>query len=148
MRRLLEQMRGEIAALLRQLRTRAGSQEDAEDILQDAYLALCVQWNLGETVEDVLGWLYRVASRKVVDRYRRRGREPVSLSTGEVDAADLWELADVRAESPEDAALREELREAIVEAIAELPEEQRVVFLLTEVDGPASRKSRPAPASG
>jgi RNA polymerase sigma factor (sigma-70 family) len=135
MRWFLQQARGEISGLLRHLRMRTGSREDAEDILQDALLALCAQWNLGETVEDVLGWLYCVTSRKVVDYYRRRARAPRPLPLAEADAADLWELADARAGSPEDAALRHELREALAEAVSELPAEQREVFLFTEVDG-------------
>lgn len=118
------------------VRRRVASLDDAEEIMQDAFLALYGRWNLGERIEDVFAWLFTVARRRIVDWYRHKsGRPDQSPEAADTDADALWELADARAETPTEKLERRELREAIMQAIGELPDKQREVFLMTEVDG-------------
>lgn len=131
-----EPARSDVDRLAAYVRQRVASLDDAEEIMQEAFLALYARWNLGDKIENALAWLFRVARHKIVDWYRRKGRAAVRLDgPRDEDAADLWELADARAETPEETARRGELREALLAAIAELPADQREVFLMTEVDG-------------
>jgi len=46
------------------------SAEDAEDILQDVFYSLSRQEAL-ETIDQISGWLFRVARNKIADRYRK-----------------------------------------------------------------------------
>jgi RNA polymerase sigma factor (sigma-70 family) len=126
----------DIERLAAYVRRRVASLDDADEILQDAFMALYGRWNLGDKIEDVVAWLFTVARRRIIDWYRRKPRRPEQFPQGAgTDAGELWELADSRAETPAQEAERRELRDAIMQAIAELPNEQREVFLMTEIDG-------------
>ena len=120
------------------VRKRVGSPEEAEDILQEVFLALVARWNLGEMIEDALAWLFRTAWHKIVDGYRRKRRAPRSLSPAadlDLDGRDLWEIADARTLTPPEAMEREEVRRVILKALEALPPEQREVLVLHEVEG-------------
>jgi RNA polymerase sigma factor (sigma-70 family) len=136
-----EPPQSDVDRLAAYVRRRVASLDDADEIMQDAFLALYGRWNIGERIEDVLAWLFTVARRRIADWYRRRqGRPQLLPDAADADAGDLWELADARTETPGEEAERAELREAIMQAIAGLPDEQREVFLMTEVDGLAYRE--------
>ncbi len=137
MKGFIESAENEAERLLAYVRRRVDSPEAADDIVQDAYLALCGRWSLQTPIRSAMGWLFRVAANKIVDRYRGREREPVSLTAqpAGADASDLWELSDARVAGPEEEAERRELREALEAAIDSLPEDQKEVFALTELAG-------------
>jgi RNA polymerase sigma factor (sigma-70 family) len=63
---------------------RYGDFSDAEDAVQEALIAGATTWPTGRTPDDPLGWLIRVASRRLVDQYRRdearRRREDLAAS--------------------------------------------------------------------
>lgn len=122
--------------LSRYLRRKTGP--EAEDLLQEVFLAFYARWNLGEVFEDGLAWLFRTACRKVVDSYRRRGRDRAAgMANGgtDLDGRDVWELADRQASTPEELMEREELRQAILDGLEALPDDQREVLVLHEVEG-------------
>ena len=63
---------------------RHGHLADAEDAVQEALVAAANTWPAGGMPDNPLGWLVRVASRRMVDRYRadeaRRRREDLAAS--------------------------------------------------------------------
>jgi RNA polymerase sigma factor (sigma-70 family) len=81
-----------IEGLLRELAPQAlgvvvrrhGDFADAEDAVQEALLAAATTWPAGGEPENPLGWLIRVASRRLADQYRRdharRRREELAAS--------------------------------------------------------------------
>jgi RNA polymerase sigma-70 factor (ECF subfamily) len=104
-----------------------GNQADAEDAVQDTFLAVHKRLD-GFRGEAALGtWLYRLAVNQCLDRMRSRaGRE--AQATDSLDEPDRpWQPA-VRADRP---AERLDLRRAI----ARLPEGSRSVFVLHDVEG-------------
>ena len=52
------------------IRSRVPSNADAEDILQDVWFQLSKVIQI-DTIEQISGWLFRVARNKVTDRYRK-----------------------------------------------------------------------------
>ena len=116
---------------------------DAEDIVQDVFSELVAAFRLMEPVEHVAAWLLRVARNRIIDRYRRRAREATTvdgrLSAGAADTADRdrvvaeW-LAPI-GDGPEAAYARSVLADELAAALAELPAEQRDVFVAHELDG-------------
>ncbi len=97
---------------------------DAEDVVQDVIERLFEKADVTEPVADLSAYLYRSLRNKVIDLYRKPKR-----------AAELPEdLSDVRFEASE-AMDREEAREALFEAIDELPPAQREVLVATELEG-------------
>ena len=121
------------------VRSRVSSEEDSWDILQDVFLAFYTRWNLGDVFEDTLAWLFRTARNRIIDLYRKRsGRREISLEQlqGTDDDPDGFShLIDTDGATPEEEHRRRELREMLIRAIADLPPEQREVFLLTELEG-------------
>jgi RNA polymerase sigma factor (sigma-70 family) len=118
------------------VRGRVRSQADAEDILQEVWIQLS---NLTEFSEpDNLGaWLYRVARNKVIDLYRKKGTEPVDdlfrdSDEGESGFRELL-LSDER-DDPEFLFFKELFWKELMDALGELPENQREVFVLNEIE--------------
>jgi RNA polymerase sigma factor (sigma-70 family) len=102
---------------------------DAEDVVQDVIERLFEKADVTEPVADLSAYLYRSLRNKVIDLYRKPKR-----------AAELPEdLSDVRFEASE-AMDREESREALFEAIDELPPAQREVLVATELEGRSFRE--------
>ena len=76
-------------------------------------------------IDHVTGWLYRVARNRITDLFRARRTEPFELE-------DLLPSPD---DGPEAEFARSVLIEALEAAIAELPAEQRDVFIAHELEG-------------
>lgn len=81
-------------------------------------------------------WLLRIATNVCYDVLRARKRRPaVSLDASDPEADDSpLQIPDAH-ESPDDIALRRELAAAIQEGLAHLPEDQRLVVVLSDVQG-------------
>jgi RNA polymerase sigma factor (sigma-70 family) len=79
---------------------RYGQFDACEDAVQEALLAASVQWPEQGTPENPQGWLYAVASRRLIDQWRsesaRRRRE--------MTAVELTPLSELRAPAPGDFA--------------------------------------------
>jgi hypothetical protein len=60
--------------LLGFIRQRVGNEADAEDILQDVWYQLTTTVDT-EPIEQISGWLFRVARNKIIDRYRKKRPE-------------------------------------------------------------------------
>jgi RNA polymerase sigma-70 factor (ECF subfamily) len=82
-------------------------------------------------------WMLRIATNTCYDALRVRKRRPTTSldaeSGGEDDGSPL-QIAD-NAESPDDFALRRELASAIQSGLATLPEEQRIILILSDIQG-------------
>lgn len=121
--------------LLGFIRGKVRSNEDAEDILQEVWFQLSHLADLSE-LESVSGWLYQVARNKVTDLYRKRKPESVESlgiqnEEGEMFFRDFF-FAEER--SPEMAQFKELFWEELMMALDELPENQRQVFVLNEME--------------
>src|SRR6187402_350971 len=117
------------------IRGRVDTDEDAEDILQDVWYQFSNIMN-SEPVEQTSAWLYRVARNRIIDKYRRR--EPDSLDDiwsddgeSEFNFGKILLAADA---NPETEHLRNLFWEQLFAALDELPEEQKVVFVLNELE--------------
>jgi RNA polymerase sigma-70 factor (ECF subfamily) len=118
---------------------------DAEDALQDAYVQAYRKLD-GFRGEAELGtWLTRIVINQALMRVRSRSRDrrvvsftPAGEGTRELD------VADTRAESPSDAALRGEVRKVLERRIDELPEVFRMVFVMREVEEMTARETADA----
>lgn len=122
--------------LLGFIRQRVGNEADAQDILQDVWYQLTVTAN-SEPIEQISGWLFAVARNKIIDRYRRRSPESLEsmLWEDEDGDADLTGILLDDSRNPETAHLRALFWKTMQEALDELPEEQRLVFVWNELDG-------------
>lgn len=60
--------------VLRFVRRRVGSAEDAEDLTQEVFAAAAARLDSRDAEPSSLAWLYTVAKRRIVDEGRRRAR--------------------------------------------------------------------------
>lgn len=130
----------EYAGLRNFIRKRVVDQGDAEDILQDVFYELVEAYRMMKPVEQVTAWLFRVARNRIIDLFRRKKREALrsepSLSvTEDGDSLQLDELLPSPDAGPEAAYIRTALAEELDEALDELPDEQREVFVAHELMG-------------
>jgi len=123
----------------------------AEEVVQETFLAC---WNRAETFDPTIGslaaWLHTIARNRTVDRLRAAGRRPtlVSLSSAasvgghEADADGLDRVlaqgamvgGSLPAPAPEAVAALGELRATLQRAVAEMPDEERLVITMAYGD--------------
>ncbi|WP_344805611.1 RNA polymerase sigma factor [Microlunatus ginsengisoli] len=109
--------------------------DEAEDATQDTMVQV---WRRLPTLAEPAafrGWLYRIATRHCTTLLRTRARRrtrPAEDPTLELGEALVGGLA---GDDPADAAERAGEVEALAAALAELPEEQRVCWVLRELHG-------------
>jgi RNA polymerase sigma factor (sigma-70 family) len=118
------------------IRRRVLDPGEAEDVLQDVFYELISAYRLMKPVEQVTAWLYRVARNRITDAFRRR--KSVSLNesvANEDDATTLEDLLPSPEAGPDAVYARNLLLDAVDEALEELPESQREVFLQHEFLG-------------
>ena len=119
------------------IRNRVRNQEDAEDILQDVWYQLSNFANVGD-LENVGAWLYRVARNRVTDGYRKKKTDSLEdfiYSNGEEEDSVFKELLLLDdTHNPELALFKENFWDELMEALAELPEKQRQVFIWNEIE--------------
>lgn len=119
------------------IRSRVRSLEDAEDILQEVWLQYSSLPALDD-IESVSGWLYRVARNKVTDLYRKKKTASIDDVVDEnIDESGISFkeilLMDVT-ENPELALFKELFWKELFISLDELPENQKQVFILNELD--------------
>ncbi len=110
----------------------------AEDILQEVFCELIEAYRLMKPIEQVGAWMFRVARNRIVDLFRRRKTDSLSDEVyGQEDGTPvaIEELLPSPDEGPAAAYARSVLLEELDEALGELPEEQRTVFIAHEVEG-------------
>lgn len=136
--RLSEALLRERVRLRNFIRARVDNESDVEDLLQDVFSALVEADSLTEPVRQVSAWLFQVARNRIIDRFRKRGAEPLPLASvvdGEGEARWLDDWLPSSEAGPEAAYARGVLLEELDAALDELPAEQRDVFVAHELEG-------------
>ncbi len=110
----------ERARLLRALYVLTGNAQEAEEILQDAFLALWERWEQVSRMDEPVGYLYRTAWNRHRSRLRRTVRATRRV-VGMAEGTDLFAAADER--------------DALARAIAKLTPRRREALVLVELIG-------------
>ena len=138
MQRLEKVYRSERISLLGFIRSRTGSLEEAEDLLQDVFFQAIRAASVTDPIENVVGWLYTIARNKIIDRYRSR-RNTVSLQQEREDVT-LEELVADSGINIEKEIIRGAVMDSLIEALEELPPEQRDAFIQQAIEGKTFRE--------
>ena len=113
-----------------------GDPDSAADAAQDAFLSAFRNLR-GFRGGSFRSWMLRIATNTCYDLLRSRKRRPtvsLDLETEESDDAAPLQIADT-AESPTEFALRRELAAAIQRGLDGLPDEQRIILILSDIEG-------------
>jgi RNA polymerase sigma factor (sigma-70 family) len=129
---------------------------DVDDIVQDTLVELVAAYRLMLPIGHLAAWLRRVARNRIIDRFRRRARHAGSgrevapndrsdadqgMGSDAPDPGTWWdESLAPAAVGPEAGYERAVLADRLMAALAELPPEQRAVFVAHEFDGRSFRE--------
>jgi RNA polymerase sigma-70 factor, ECF subfamily len=112
-----------------------GREDDARDIVQDAFLRAFRALPGFKGEAKFSSWLYRITLNLCRDFMRRARRAPFVQTPEGVDITDLAPSDAVPVESIEDVVTRKDLSRHVARAMGLLPEEQRSAILLKEYHG-------------
>jgi RNA polymerase sigma-70 factor (ECF subfamily) len=103
--------------------------EDAEDLVQETYLAAYRAWRDDRRPRRVEPWIATICLNLGRSRHRTRTRRPIEVS---IEDRDFRAPATSEPERAAEAAVD---RDALHEAMSRLPEEQRVAITLVDLAG-------------
>jgi RNA polymerase sigma-70 factor (ECF subfamily) len=115
----------------------AGSREEAEDLVQQAYERAFRSWRQFTPGTNMRAWLLRILTNLNIDRGRRQQRSPQTTSL-DTEAGDYFLYNKLEAQSPdgavdEDRVLERLSQDSIVDALAEVPHDFRDVIVLVDI---------------
>jgi RNA polymerase sigma-70 factor (ECF subfamily) len=110
---------------------------DAEDLLQETFLRAYRGFHQFEPGTNLKAWLYRILMNTFINSYRRKQREPQTISEDEIEDWYLYsKMAEGGAEPSAETEVLESLPdEDVQEALLALPEQFRTAVLLADVEG-------------
>ena len=107
-----------------------GNPDEAEDVVQQAYINAYTHLRQFEGKASFSTWLTRIAVHEAYGRLRkRRPEEPID------DRHEPQSHETIPSIDPERGAINRELRDALEAEITALPEHYRTVFMMREVEG-------------
>jgi RNA polymerase sigma factor (sigma-70 family) len=112
--------------LLRALYLVTGNEQEAEELMQDAFVAVWERWDRVSVMDNPSGYLYRTAMNAFRSRLRRAARAARRT---------------VRAEPPVDLFAAADERDAVVRVLRTLTPRQRAALTLTEYLGYGSEEA-------
>jgi RNA polymerase sigma factor (sigma-70 family) len=120
------------------IRNRVPNTADVEDLLQDVFAELVEANQRLMPIDSITGWLYGVARNRITDLFRKK--KPMSFDDAMVvsDEGEVMRFEDLLPSpdaGPEALLLRGALLKEMELALAELPADQRDVFIAHEFEG-------------
>ena len=109
----------------------AGNREEAEDVMQEAFVQAFVKLESFRGDSAFYTWLYRIAFNISISRKRKKKPETSIDRQQELSGSEPID----HGEQPTDRLLREERADQLHQAMAALHEEHRAVLTLREMEG-------------
>ena len=97
-----------------------GNRQEAEELMQEAFLRVWERWDRVSGLEDPVGYLYRTAMNLFRKRIRR-AKVAMRKAVGISESADAYEAVDAR--------------ETVIQGLRELSPSQRAAVVLTNLRG-------------
>jgi RNA polymerase sigma-70 factor, ECF subfamily len=117
----------EAGYVLNRLRRLGVPERDLEDKVQDVFLVAYRQLDSHDRVRPIRLWLVGISVRVALD-HRRLARHYYEVPTETIEVAD-------GGRGPEASLARKQAQAMVLAALEDLPAEQRVVFVLKELEG-------------
>jgi RNA polymerase sigma-70 factor, ECF subfamily len=132
-REALPLLNGMYAAAFRLTRNAA----DAEDLIQETFLRAYRGFHQFQPGTNLKAWLYRILTNTFINSYRKKQRQPQTISEDEVEDWYLYsKMAEGGLEPSAETSVIESLPdEDVQEALSSLPEQFRIAVLLADVEG-------------
>jgi len=136
-RQISEAVEREQPRLRNFIRRRVADDNDVEDILQEVFYELVEAYRGTHPVELASAWFYRVARNRIIDLFRKKKPESLNETISGEEGEDLHfeDLLPSLDAGPDAVYARTVLLEQLDDALDELPDEQREVFIAHEIEG-------------
>jgi len=114
-----------------------GNINDADDLAQETFIRVFKSISNFKGESSFSTWIYRIATNVCLDELRKRkNKKAVSLDDEiKVDDGEIKRQIESDSPLPDEIAEREELRLLVKHAISDLPEEQRLIISLRDIQG-------------
>lgn len=117
---------------------------EAEEAVQAAYMSALANIRAFEARSSLSTWLTRIVVNEALGRRRAEERRRRHLEQEGIAVLDAYRenlMRGSEAESPDVAIAREQIRKLLEQAVAELPDPFRTVFVLREIEGLSSEET-------
>ena len=108
-----------------------GDADEAEDVLQEAFISACAHVGEFEGRSGLGTWLHRIVRNTALGRLRSQARRTGAVTNDETELAAVPD----NAAEPDDQIVAQELGARLEEAILALPASTRAAFVLRDVEG-------------
>lgn len=130
---LLEEHGGKLLGLSLRL---CGSPEDAEELLQDIFLAAFRSWDQFEARSKPTTWLYTIATRACMRKHRKRAGEPDTIESLDNLAPSEGTTVPLLVDSSDDpfeTSAKREIQHHVERALAAVPHDFRMALILKDI---------------
>ena len=120
---------------------------EAEEAVQAAYLSAFAKMGTFEGRSSLSTWLTRIVVNEALGRRRSEKRRRRNLEEEGIAVLDAYRETFMRGsetESPDAAIAREQIRKLLEQAVGQLPDSFRTVFVLREIEGLSSEETAEA----
>jgi RNA polymerase sigma-70 factor (ECF subfamily) len=124
-------------ALYRSALRMTRNKSDAEDLVQEAIVKAYRFWDKFEPGSNCRAWLFKIMTNIFINEYRSKSRSPMLVNVDELDDNFLYgQLATGKSvPNPEQQLFSRILDDDVKRAIEALPEDFRVVVVLSFIEG-------------
>ncbi len=122
------------------IRRSVPTKEDAEDILQDVLYQFVSSFESIRLLDRVSSWLMHVAKNRIIDLRRKKKPQAfggIKMKASVEDPGDMLSLEEIIPDLeglPDEVYWRNQVMDAVEDALDDLPDEQREVFEMNEFE--------------
>jgi RNA polymerase sigma-70 factor (ECF subfamily) len=113
------------------------NENDAQDLVQEAYVKAYRFWDKFELGSNCRAWLFKIMTNIFINDYRSKSRSPMAVNVDEIDDNFLYGqlAAPGRETNPEQEMFAKIFDDDVKKAIEELPDDFRLVVILSFLEG-------------
>jgi len=111
--------------------------EDAEDLVQEAYLKAYKYYDKFEEGTNFKAWLFKIMKNTFINNYRKRQQAPPQSDFADIEESfesQVSEEAGQKIKNPEEELLEDVLDEDVQLSLDDLPPDYRMVVLLADLE--------------
>lgn len=113
------------------------NEHDADDLVQETFLKAFKFLKNSEEINNTKAWLFKILMNTFINQYRKGKREPSLVDFDNIESfhESIKEEALMSSTAEDEARFNELLDADVKKALEELPEDFRMVILLSMVEG-------------